>query len=154
MVEIKRIKSLTPALSDRIEAFFLRSKPYDFCQLRSFEARRGKIREYIRFLSQCEFIYEATSDGKFMGACFFNKEDGLLMEFLFGEFEHGSKALIGAFYQILDQAMADSGTETVRSIIQRKLKKNIFIKWIEKYDKRCNLTIGEKLTAEWRKNDW
>lgn len=155
MLEIKQIKQIDSELNEKIQEFFKRSKPSEFCQLKIPSLRTTKIKEYLQYLYGCPYIYIAYENKKFVGMCFFTpKNDYLYLDFSFGDFSCGSNKLINALHSILKEVSKECGIYEIRGEIRRKFKVNTYLKWIKRYDKKCKIIKGDLTTIVWQVNEW
>jgi hypothetical protein len=155
MLEIKQIKEIDGELNQKIEDFFKKSKPSEFCQLKMPSLRTTKIREYLQHIYKCSHIYVAYENKKFVGMCFFKSEnDHIYLEFLFGDFSLGSVKLINSFHSVLEEISKECNIYQIKAEIRRKHKVNAFLKWIKRYDKKCKIIKGDLTTIIWQVNEW
>ncbi len=155
MLEIKQIKEIDGELNQKIEDFFKKSKPSEFCQLKIPSLRIAKTREYLQDIYKCPYIYVAYENKKFVGICFFKpKNDHIYLEFLFGDFSLGSNKLINSLHSILKEVSKECGIYEIRGEIRRKFKVDTYLKWIKRYDKKCKIIKGELTTIVWQVNEW
>lgn len=147
MVEIKQLINADQNFYVYFSKYFVRSKPYDFCESKSFLLRKHKIKEYLDELTNDSFIYHATIDFKTIGYVVFSqKKDHLVLEFTIGDNSFAPAFLIQTFHAILLLAQKTFDKQTVKSTIQRKHKRKNFINWIKRYDKICETTESNNIT--------
>lgn len=152
MIKIKEISNNHGGLFDLFYNFCIQSKPYDFCKLKSSSLRTLKIKEYFDELVNNSIIYSCYNNDDWIGFVFFtNHNDYLMMEFVFGNSRYNSSFLIKCFHEILILAQKTFDKQCVKSIIQRKYKKQNFINWIKRYDKVCKINQSqEKIEIIWK----
>ena len=154
MVQIKQLITPNEDFYNYFLQYCIRSKPYDFCELKSFKLRNAKIKEYFNVLISDTIIFVAEIDSKIFEYTFFSKqEDYLILEFVFSNNEFKSQFLIKHFHEILILAQKTFDKEYIKSTIQRKYKKQKFINWIKRYDKVCEITEIEGKTQIIWKNE-
>lgn len=147
MVEIKQLISADENFYRYFSAYFVRSKPYDFCESKSVSLRKHKIKEYLEILASDSFIYRATTDFKTVGYVIFSQEKNhLVLEFVIGDNSFAPAFLVQTFHSILLLAQKTFDKQTVKSTIQRKHKRKNFINWIKRYDKICEITESNNIT--------
>ena len=155
MLEIKQIKEINGELNEKIEDFFKKSKPCDFCQLKIPSLRIAQIREFLQDIYKCPHIYVVYENKKFVYICFFiQKNDHIYLDFGFGDFSFGSTKLINSLHSILKEVSKECGIYEIRAEIRRKYKVNALLKWIKRYDKKCKFIKGELTTIVWQVNEW
>jgi hypothetical protein len=140
-MKIKQLIQFDEKLNKEFYDFCCKSQPYDFCSIKSRLLRNIKIQEYLNVLySSCE-IYYAEIDNERIATCFFLKQnDHISLEFIFGNFnKYNSVESINATHLIFKFFLEKSNHTKIISIIQRKYKKRQFLKWIKKYDKKCEI---------------
>jgi len=154
MLEIKELINIDDDFYNYFSIYFARSKPYDFCELKSISLRKYKIKEYLDILFSNSFIYKATIDFKIIGYVVFSKEkDDLILEFVIGDHQFPPSFLIKSFHAILILAQKRFDKQIIKSTIQRKHKRKSFINWIKRYDKVCEITEIEGKTQIIWKNE-
>ena len=139
-----KIKQLIPPdekLEQEFQNFCFKSKPYDFCSIKSRTLRNAKITEYLYELYTNSSIYCIEIDDKRAVTCFFSSyPDSLVLEFIFGNFgEFNSTELINATHEILKHVLKEYDLPKAVSLIKRKHKKREYLRWIKKYDKKCEI---------------
>ena len=140
-MKIKQLIQFDEKLNKQFHDFCFKSQPYDFCSIKSRSLRNIKIQEYLNVLySSCE-IYCMEDNDEIVGACFFSKQNGdISLEFIFGNFnKYNSIELINAAHLIFKLFLEKSNHTKIVSKIQRKHKKREYLRWIKKYDKKCEI---------------
>ena len=85
MVEIKQLISPNEDFYNYFLQYCIRSKPYDFCELKSLKLRNAKIKEYFNILINYPIIFVAQIDSKIFAFTFFSEQkDHLILEFAIG----------------------------------------------------------------------
>ena len=154
MVEIKQLITPNEDFYNYFLQYCIRSKPYDFCELKSFKLRNAKIKEYFNALINDSIIYTAEIDSEILIYTFFSKQkDHLILEFVIGESKFKPQLISKSFHEILVLAQKTFDKKYIESTIQRKHKKQKFINWIKKYDKVCEITEIEGKTQIIWKNE-
>jgi hypothetical protein len=147
MLEIKQLISEDHNFNSYFLEYFTRSKPYDFCESKSFSLRKHKIQEYLQTMAKDSIIYQATIDLKTVGYVVFSKQtDHLILEFVIGDHQFPPSFLIKSFHAILILAQKRFDKRLIKSTIQRKHKRKSFINWIKRYDKVCEITESNNIT--------
>ena len=147
MLEIKQLISADHNFHRYFLEYFTRSKPYDFCESKSFSLRKHKIQEYLDTIARDSIIYQATIDLKTVGYVVFSEQtDHLILEFVIGDHQFAPAFLMKAFYTILLLAQKTFDKRLIKSTIQRKSKRKNFINWIKRYDKVCEITQSNNIT--------
>jgi hypothetical protein len=154
MVEIKQLISPNEDFYNYFLQYCIRSKPYDFCELKSFKLRNAKIKEYFNILINDPIIFVAEIDSKIFACTFFSEQkDHLILEFVIGNSKFDSIFLIKSLHEMLISSQKVFDKKETRSTIQRKYKKQKFINWIKRYDKVCEITEIEGKTQIIWKNE-
>lgn len=147
MLKIKQLISADEDFYNYFLAYFVRSKPYDFCESKSASLRKHKIKEYLDILANDSLIYQATIDCKTaVYVVLSEKKDCLTLEFAIGDNSFAPRFLIQAFYSTLLLAQKTFDKSTVKSTIQRQYKRRSFVNWIKRYDKACETTESNNIT--------
>ena len=154
MVEIKQLIAPNNDFYNYFLQYCIKSKPYDFCELKSFKLRNAKIKEYFNTLTSSSIIYTAEIDSKIFAYTFFSEEkDHLVLEFVIGDSKFNSLFLIKHFHEMLTLSQKVFDKRYTESTIQRKHKKQKFINWIKRYDKICEITESDNQTKIIWKNE-
>jgi hypothetical protein len=154
MVEIKQLITPNEDFYNYFLQYCIKSKPYDFCELKSFKLRNSKIKEYFHTLISDSIIYTSEIDCKISIYAFFSEEkDHLILEFAIGDNKFKPQSLIKHFHEILILAQKTFDKTSIKSTIQRKYKKQNFINWLKKYDKICEIIELENQTKIIWKNE-
>ena len=134
--------------------FCIKSKPYDFCSLKSKSLRDNKIKIIFKeFFSYT--TYKAETDGKLLGFCFIKEEDECLdVAFIFGIWRSvKSSKLIEATHEIFKESLEYFNKSYLKSEIRRTFKVEPYKKWIEKYDKTAIIFNDDNNTVVWCNKD-
>lgn len=132
MIKIIQRKTISDFLRKELFVFLNKSKPYNFCMVKSPALRNFKILKYIELL-ESYYCYEAWDDSIFLGAAFFSCQNRQVeLQFVFGV---GGKNLLlkQAFNEVLNCVFQDFSTTQIHAEIHRIYKKTKFLKWIEKF---------------------
>ena len=130
--------------------FCVKSKPYDFCSIRSKALRDRKIKNI--FEEFCSYqIYKASEGDTLVGFCFIKEEEFCLdVAFIFGIWRSvRSSKLIKATHAIFKEALYITGKKYLKSEIRRTFKVKPYKKWIEKYDKTAIIFNDDNNTVVW-----
>lgn len=140
MVQIKQLITPNDDFYNYFFQYCIKSKPYDFCELKSFKLRNAKIKDYFDILMKDSIIFTSEIDCKISIYAFFSEQkDHLILEFAIGNKELTPQCLIKHFHEILILVQKTFDKASVESTIQRKYKKQKFINWLKKYDKICEI---------------
>ena len=154
MMEIKQVSSNYDDLFKIFLNFCTKSKPYDFCQLKSHSLRILKIKEYFNQLINDCIVYSCYEADNWVGFVFLAKhDDHFTVEFIFGNNQYNSTLLIKNFHNILKLAQETFGVFCAKSKMQRKYKKREYLRWIKKYDKKCEI-IEDPVNIEYTQIIW
>jgi uncharacterized membrane protein len=147
MVKIKQLISADDHFYSYFLEYFTRSKPYDFCESKSFSLRKHKIKEYLQTMVEDSIIYQATIDSETVGYVVFSQQtDHLILEFVIGDNQFAPRFLMQVFYDISLLAQKTFDKQIIKSTIQRKNKRKNFLNWIKRYDKACEITQSNNIT--------
>jgi hypothetical protein len=147
MVKIKQLISADDNFHSYFLKYFTRSKPYDFCESKSFSLRKHKIQEYLNIITKDSIIYHGTIDSKTVGYTVFSEQTNYLaLEFVIGDNQFTPTFLIQVFYDALLLAQKTFDKQIIKSTIQRKNKRKNFLNWIKRYDKACEITQSNNIT--------
>ena len=152
MVEIKQLISLTDDFYNYFLQYCIKSKPYDFCELKSFKLRNAKIKEYFNTLTNDSIIYVAEINSEILIYTFFSEQkDHLILEFVIGDSKFKPQLISKSFHKILILAQKTFDKDYIESTIQRKYKKQKFINWIKRYDKICEIKeLNNQTKITWK----
>jgi hypothetical protein len=143
MTEIKQVDHNNKGLFDMFYNFCIKSKPYDFCSLKSPSLRAIKIKEYFNFLSKECFIIK-SSRPEIDRYTFFSWDDSeITLQFSFGTFCKDQKLSIQMVYETILFAMNKFDKSSISATITRKHKLNKFLNWLKRYDHIGELNIKE-----------
>ena len=120
--------------------FCVKSKPYDFCSIKSKTLRDRKITNI--FEEFCLYnVYKAEDNETLVGFCFLKEEEFCLdVAFIFFIWRSlRSSKLIEATHAIFKEALNITNKKYLKSEIMRTFKVKPYKKWIEKYQKRHKL---------------
>ena len=134
--------------------FCIKSKPYDFCSIKSKSLRDNKIKDiFTEFFSYR--VYKAQENDTIVGFCFMKEERYCLdVAFIFGIWRSvRSSKLILATHQIFNKALQDCNKNYLKSQIRRTFKVKPYKKWIEKYDKTAIIFNDDNNTVVWCNKD-
>ena len=130
--------------------FCIKSKPYDFCSIKSKSIRDNKIKDI--FTEFCSYrVYKAQEGNTLIGFCFIKEEEKCLdVAFIFGIWRSvRSSKLIQATHEIFNKALQDCNKNYLKSEIRRTFKVKPYKKWIEKYDKSAIIFNDDNNTVVW-----
>ncbi len=141
-VQFKQLKTCQKELRSQLITFFLRSKPYEFCEVSSRQIRLLKINEYIDFLFENSSVYSLEENGKL---CFFIaitcKGDRAIIDFAFGE----PKTIIRHFKQFrLFFTEKNNQIKTFVSEVTRRHRLDGYLKFLKKNDPEMTLLLDNK----------
>jgi hypothetical protein len=143
MTEIKQVDHNNKELFDMFYNFCIKSKPYDFCSLKSPSLRSMKIKEYFDFLSKECFIIK-SSKPKIDRYTFFSWENSeIALQFSFGHFSKDQKLSMRMIHETIFFAMNKFDKSSISATITRKHKLNKFLNWLKRYDHIGELNIKE-----------
>jgi len=130
--------------------FCIKSKPYEFCSIKSKTLRDKKIKDIFTEFGSYR-IYKAQENNTLVGFCFIKEEKTCLdVAFIFGIWRSvRSSKLIEATHKIFKQALTDCNKNYLKSEIRRTYKVNPYKKWIEKYDNTAIIFNDDKNTVVW-----
>ena len=134
--------------------FCIKSKPYDFCSIKSKSLRDNKIKDiFNEFFSYR--VYKAQENDTIVGFCFIKEEEYCLdVAFIFGIWRSvRSSKLILATHKIFNKALQDCNKNYLKSEIRRTFKVRPYKKWIEKYDKTAIIFNNDNNTVVWCNKD-
>ena len=124
--------------------FCVKSKPYDFCSLKSKALRDNKIRSVFEEFSSYRVYKVEKEDGPF--AFSFIKEEQMCLDlaFIFGiSSKAGNFKLASTARLLVKKALEDSDKAYLKSEIRRTFKVGPYKKWIEKYYKNA-IIVNDK----------
>jgi len=128
--------------------FCAKSKPYDFCSLKSRALRDNRIKNVFEEFSSYKVYKAEKENGPF---CFsFVKEERMFLDlvFIFGVYSKASSMEIASSGRLLlKKALEDSNKNYFKSEIRRTFKVGLFKKWIEKYYKNAIILNDENNTV-------
>lgn len=128
--------------------FCVKSKPYDFCSLKSRTLRDSRIKSVFQEFSTYKVYKVEKEDGPFLFAFVKNEDVCLDLAFIFGISAKASSSKIGSTAPILlEKAVEDSDKFYCKSEIRRIFKVGHFKKWIEKYYKNAMILNDENNTV-------
>jgi hypothetical protein len=146
MIEIKQLDSNNKELFDIFHNFCIKSKPYDFCSLKSSSLRSFKIKEYYNEVSKNCKIYSYYEENNWILFLFISEEeDYLALDFIMCNNTYSPTIIIDRIRHILLYLLKIFDKQCVRSIIQRKYKKQKYINWIKRYDKSCEIDENDNV---------
>ena len=128
--------------------FFVKSKPYDFCSLKSKVLRDNKIKNIFEEFSSYRVYKAEKEDGPFIFA--FVKEEQMCLDlaFIFGiSSKAGNLKLASTGRLLLKKILQDSDKAYFKGEIRRTFKVRSFKKWIEKCFKNVIIFNDEKNTV-------
>lgn len=128
--------------------FFVKSKPYDFCSLKSKVLRDNKIKNIFEEFSSYRVYKAEKEDGPFIFA--FVKEEQMCLDlaFIFGiSSKAGNLKLASTGRLLLKKVLEDSDKAYLKSEIRRTFKVGPYKKWIEKYYKNAIILNDENNTV-------
>jgi hypothetical protein len=153
-MKIKQILERNENLDNYFINFCLRSKPFDFCCLSSKTLRMTKINEYLDVLYETCKIFIVYKNNKILTSVFISEQpDHLIVEFVFGNaIDFTSKEAIDGFHKILKFAQEKFQKYYTISVIEREFKKNKYITWIKRYDKKCEICYEDpkEIKISWK----
>ena len=158
-MKVKQLTEINEEIDEKIFNFFLKSRPVNFGGLTSKHLFEIKSREFINSLYTTDNIYSIFEDGKLLVIVFFEPTENLLensneiiLEFVYGNsIDFHPTKLINAFHEILKFTQEKSNKSLVVSNIERKNKKNKFINWLKRYDKKCEIFKKDDiLKIQWK----
>lgn len=141
MTEIKQIDKLDDAFYQFFLNFCIRSKPYDFCCLKSTNLRDLKIREYFDFLLEECFVVKYSTSGIDRYTFFSWEESDIVLQFSFGHFSKDQKLSMKMIHETILFAMNNFDKSSISATITRKYKINKFLNWLKRYDHIGDLKI-------------
>ena len=130
--------------------FCVKSKPYDFCSIKSKTLRDCKIKNSFDEFSSYD-VYKAQEANTLIGFCFLKEEEFCFdVAFIFGIWRSvRSSKLIEATHAIFHEALSKSNKKYLKSEIRRTFKVDPYKKWIEKYDKTAIIFNDDNNTVVW-----
>jgi hypothetical protein len=146
-VKITQVKDTTEVWPYFYE-FCVKSKPYDFCSLKSKVLRDYKIRNVFKEFSSYKIYKAEKEDGPF-GFSFVKEEQVCLdLVFIFGiSSKASSLKLASSARLLLKKVLEDSDKAYLKSEIRRTFKVGPYKKWIEKYYKNAIILNDENNTV-------
>jgi len=128
--------------------FCVKSKPYDFCSLKSKTLRDNRIRNVFKEFSSHR-VYKAEKENQPFAFAFIKEEQVCLdLAFIFGISSKAGNlelASIGRF--MIKKALKCSDKAYIKSEIRRTFKVGPYKKWIEKYYKNAIIINDENNTV-------
>ena len=128
--------------------FCAKSKPYDFCSLKSRALRDNRIKNVFEEFSSYKVYKAEKEDGPF--AFSFVKEEYICLDlaFIFGVSAKATNSKLASTARLLlKKALEDSNKSYFKSEIRRTFKVGLFKKWIEKYYKNAIIFNDENNTV-------
>jgi hypothetical protein len=150
-LEIAEINDIPEPIWREMFNHFKRSKPFDFCEIRSPQARDLKIALYLEEIKESSHIYTASLNGKYVLIFFGDVREKSFVDFAFGFPSFPPKTIIEAFHKCIYQFFIDSKSDIVSGELNRRFKSDSYIKWLKRYDKKCKIIEKQIL---WHKDDW
>lgn len=140
MIKIKETIDDYDLFYEKFYLFCINSKPYDFCSLPSFLLRKTKINDFCKFIVNNCYHLEAFYDDEWITSIFFEEEfDNLNLVFVFGNSKFSFNSRMTVFHELMTRASNKFNKKTIKSEIRRKYKKEKYLNWIKKYDKKCEI---------------
>lgn len=128
--------------------FCIKSKPYDFCSLKSKSLRDNRIRNIFEEFSSYRVYKAEKKDGPFLFSFVKEKEVYLDLAFIFGISAKASSFEIASTASLLfKKVLEDSNKSYFKGEIRRIFKVGSFKKWIEKYCKNAIILNDEDNTV-------
>jgi hypothetical protein len=149
-MNFKPIKTCSKELENKIIIYFLKSKPYEFCEQSSRNLAILKIKEYIDFLfSNCQVFVCEENDKISLFAALTVKEDTAIIDFCFGD-EIKMKTYFAEFRKLFKQEHPE--ILGFYSELTRKHKLKSYLKYIKRHLKGSEINIDNngKITVYWR----
>jgi hypothetical protein len=150
-LEIAEINEVPEYIWQEMFVFFKKSKPFDFCEVRSAQIRDLKISLYLNQIKESSHIYTVSLDGKYVLIFFGDVRQRSFVDFAFGFAPFPPKTMIEAFHKCINQFLIDSNSEVAVAELNRNFKSSSYIKWLKRYDKKCKIVDKQII---WHKNDW
>lgn len=150
ITQVKEVVQVWPHFYE----FCIKSKPYDFCSIKSKALRDNKIKDIFTEFSSYR-VYKAQENDTVIGFCFIKEEQYCLdVAFIFGIWRSvRSSKLIRATHEIFNKALQDCKKNYLKSEIRRTFKVKPYKKWIEKYDKTAIIFNDDNNTVVWCNKD-
>jgi len=160
MTEIKQIDEFDESFYQLFLNFCIKSKPYDFCCLKSSNLRNSKIKEYFNFLIQECFVIKFSKLGIDRYTFFSWDNSDIALQFSFGHFSKDQRLSMQMIHQTVFFAMNKFDKPYISATITRKYKLNKFLNWLKRYDYIGELNIKENnIQITWKyerfdQNSW
>jgi hypothetical protein len=127
------IKTLEENERKKLIKFFLKSKPYPFCELPSMSMSLFKIKEYIDFLLEKCLVYVRED---FFVAVSFEGEVAII------QFATGKPFKLSSdFEEFRNFLKQTKQIKQFRSIVQRDYKKQKYLNYLKRRDKNIQIEI-------------
>ena len=158
-MKVKQLTEINEEIDQKIFNFFLQSRPVDFSGLTSKHLFQIKSREFVNTLYTTDNIYSIFEEEKLLAIVFFEPTKNLLensneiiLEFVYGNgVDFHPTKLINGLHEILKFTQEKFNKNLVVSNIERKNKKNKFINWLKRYDKKCEIfKKNNTLKIQWK----
>jgi hypothetical protein len=134
MTEIKLIDKFDNNFYYLFLNFCIKSKPYDFCSLKSINLRNLKIKEYFDFLLKECFVVKYSKSGIDRYTFFSWEQSDIVLQFSFGHFSKDQKLSMKMIHETIFFAMNNFDKSSISATITRKHKINKFLNWLKRYD--------------------
>lgn len=146
-MKVKQLNKINDKIDKEVFNFLLKSKPIDFGGLTSKHLFEIKSREFLDLLYSSDNIYAIFEGQDLLTIVFFQPSDHIkecsdeiLLEFTYlNAAKFTSIVTMRAFHEVLKFAQEKFNKKCVTSNLERKNKKNKFITWLNRYDKKCEI---------------
>lgn len=143
-MEFKQINTFPQELKQSLFDFMITSKPFDFCEHKSYQIRKFNINKYIAFLEQSAINYAIYDDDKLMSFFSWKPQENEI-ELLFLVFFHADNKIAAKHLQFAIQQIRSIYPEIscIYSLLSRLHKRKKMISWILKYSPDAKIMLDK-----------
>lgn len=143
-MEFKQINTFPPELKQSLFQFMITSKPFDFCEHKSYQIRKFNINKYISFLEKSAVNYAIYEGDQVMSLYSWEKQKEEI-QLLFLAFFHSNNKKAAKNLQFATEQIKTlyPDIRSIYSLLSRLHKRKKMISWILKYSPDAKIVLDK-----------